>query len=52
MGADPFGSTTRQWPFDDGTESIENALNRLRAHFEFVKKLGVEYPYLNYFNFT
>jgi len=43
MGADPFGSETRRWPFDDGTESVDNALNRLRAHFEFVQKLGVEY---------
>jgi len=43
MGADPFGSNTRQWPFDDGTETVENALNRLRAHFEFLHKLGVEY---------
>lgn len=43
MGADPFGSTTRQWPFDNGTETIENALSVLRAHFEFVHKLGVEY---------
>jgi len=43
MGSDPFGSETRQWPFDDGTETVENALNRIRAHFEFVHKLGVEY---------
>lgn len=43
MGGDPFGANTRQWPFDDGTESIENALNRVRAHFEFIHKLGVEY---------
>jgi len=43
MGSDPFGSNTRQWPFDDGTESTENALNRIRAHFEFLHKLGVEY---------
>jgi len=43
MGADPFGAATRRWPFDDGTESVENALSVLRAHFEFVHKLGVEY---------
>jgi xylose isomerase len=43
MGGDPFGANTRQWPFDDGTESVENAVRRVRAHFEFVHKLGVEY---------
>jgi len=43
MGGDPFGNNTRQWPFDDGTDSLENALTRIRAHFEFVHKLGVEY---------
>lgn len=43
MGGDPFGNNTRQWPFDDGTESVENAISRIRAHFEFVSKLGVEY---------
>jgi len=40
---DPFGAETRRWPWDDGTESVANALNRIRAHFEFLKKLGVEY---------
>eukprot|EP01112_Ceratiomyxa_fruticulosa_P022891 TRINITY_DN8534_c0_g1_i1.p1 TRINITY_DN8534_c0_g1~~TRINITY_DN8534_c0_g1_i1.p1 ORF type:complete len:437 (-),score=105.78 TRINITY_DN8534_c0_g1_i1:206-1516(-) len=43
MGLDPFGAPTRQWAFDDGTETLENALRRLHAHFEFCQKLGVEY---------
>jgi len=43
MGSDPFGSNTRRWHFDDGTESVENAIRILHAHFEFVKKLGLEY---------
>lgn len=42
-GADPFGANTRRWHFDDGTETVENAIRRLHAHFEFVQKLGVEY---------
>jgi len=42
-GRDPFGSPTRRWLFDDGTETVENAIRRLHAHFEFVSKLGVEY---------
>jgi len=43
MGSDPFGSETRRWSFDDGTDSVENAIKRLHAHFEFLQKLGVEY---------
>jgi len=39
--ADQFGAPTRQMPWDDGSESIENARNRVRAAFEFFEKLGV-----------
>ena len=39
--ADPFGAGTRQMPWDDGTDSLENARNRVRAAFEFFEKLGV-----------
>ena len=39
--ADPFGAGTRQMPWDDGSESVENACNRVRAAFEFFEKLGV-----------
>ena len=38
--ADPFGPPTRQMPWDDGSESIENARNRVRAAFEFFDKVG------------
>ncbi len=40
-GADPFGAPTRLMPWDDGSETIENAQNRVRAAFEFFDKLGV-----------
>ena len=40
---DPFGRGTRQMPWDDGSESVENACNRVRAAFEFFEKLGVEF---------
>ncbi|MDY7010574.1 MAG: xylose isomerase, partial [Planctomycetota bacterium] len=40
-GADQFGQATRLMPWDDGTDSIENAVNRVRAAFEFFEKLGV-----------
>ena len=41
--ADPFGVGTRQMPWDDGSDSLQNAKNRIRAAFEFFEKLGVEF---------
>ncbi len=38
---DPFGVGTRLMPWDDGSDSLENAKNRVRAAFEFFEKLGV-----------
>jgi len=43
LGGDPFGANTRKFDFDDQSDSVENAIQRLRAHFEFLTKLGVEY---------
>ena len=40
-GADPFGYPTLYRPWDDGSDSMENAKRRLRAAFEFFVKLGV-----------
>jgi len=40
---DQFGGPTRLMPWDDGSESLENAKNRVRAAFEFFQKLGVEF---------
>lgn len=42
-GADPFGFPTQIRPWDDGSNTVENALRRVRAAFEFFQKLGVEY---------
>jgi len=42
-GADPFGAPTMIRPWDKGDDSIENAINRIRAAFEFFEKLGVEF---------
>jgi len=42
-GMDPFGFQTIYRSWDDGTQSVENALRRLRAAFEFMSKLGVEF---------
>ena len=42
-GADPFGSGTMERPWDDGSESVENAQNRARAAFELFEKLQAPY---------
>ncbi len=42
-GSDPFGAGTMQHPWDDGTESVENACNRARVAFEFFEKLQAPY---------
>lgn len=43
MGVDPFGSATLQRPWDDGSESVENAQKRVDVAFEFIEKLGVPF---------
>src|SRR5215510_13608548 len=42
-GSDPFGAATMQRPWEDGTESVENAIRRARVAFEFIEKLGAPY---------
>ncbi len=42
-GTDPFGSPTLKRPWDDGTNSVDNALRRVDVAFEFMTKLGVPY---------
>lgn len=42
-GTDIFGSSTKRWPWDDGEDSLTTAFDRMRANFEFLKKLGVEH---------
>ena len=42
-GSDPFGAGTMVRPWDDGSESVENAQNRARAAFEFIEKLGAPF---------
>jgi xylose isomerase len=41
--SDPFGVGTAIRPWDDGTNSVKNAQNRVRAAFEFMEKLGVPF---------
>ncbi|MGF1453185.1 MAG: xylose isomerase [Opitutales bacterium] len=40
---DPFGAGTAQMPWDDGSDSLDNALKRVDVFFEFLEKLGFEY---------
>ena len=42
-GSDPFGSNTMVRPWEDGTDSVENAKRRARVSFEFIEKLGAPY---------
>ncbi|MBQ1455546.1 MAG: xylose isomerase [Thermoguttaceae bacterium] len=42
-GSDPFGSATMLRPWDDGTDSIENARNRVRVFFEFLEKMSIPF---------
>ncbi len=42
-GADPFGPGTALRPWDDGSESVENAQNRARVAFEITEKLRAPY---------
>ena len=42
-GSDPFGPGTAVRPWDDGSPSVENAVNRVRVAFELIEKLGAPY---------
>ena len=42
-GTDPFGAPTLQRPWDDGTDSIDNALRRVDVAFDFMSRLGVPF---------
>jgi xylose isomerase len=41
--SDPFGVGTAIRPWDDGSNSVENAQNRARVAFEFIEKLGAPF---------
>jgi xylose isomerase len=42
-GSDPFGPGTMHRPWEDGTDSVANAQNRVRVAFEFIEKLGAPF---------
>ena len=40
--ADPFGPGTALMPWDDGSDSIDNAKKRADVFFEFLDKIGID----------
>src|ERR1019366_4238965 len=42
-GSDMFGAPTVIRPWDDNSDSLENAKRRVRAAFEFIEKLGAPF---------
>lgn len=40
---DPFGAGTAVMPWDDQTDSLQNALNRVPVFFEFLEKIDIDY---------
>lgn len=42
-GSDPFGPGTAVRPWDDGSDSVENACTRARVAFELIEKLGAPF---------
>ncbi len=42
-GSDPFGAATILRPWDDGSDSVENAQRRARVAFELIEKLGAPF---------
>ena len=41
--SDPFGVGTALMPWDDGTDSVENARTRVKAFFEFLEKSSIDF---------
>jgi xylose isomerase len=42
-GADPFGETTHIFPWDEKTDAIEKAKDKMDAAFEFITKMNLPY---------
>ena len=40
---DPFGTGTAVMPWDDGSNSVENAVTRVDVFFEFLEKIGIDF---------
>lgn len=43
LGVDPFGKETMERPWDQGKDGLDKSKERIKAAFEFMEKLGLEY---------
>lgn len=43
VGADPFGEGTHAFPWNNSSDPIQSAKNKMDAAFEFISKLGLPY---------
>ncbi len=43
VGADPFGAGTRIMPWEEATDPVKRAMDKMDAAFEFMTKLGIKY---------
>ncbi|MEY3950142.1 MAG: xylose isomerase, partial [Verrucomicrobiota bacterium] len=41
--SDPFGAGTALMPWDDGSDSLDNALRRIPVFFEFLQKCQIDF---------
>ncbi|MED6307090.1 MAG: xylose isomerase, partial [Planctomycetota bacterium] len=41
--SDPFGAGTARMPWDDWSDSVQNARRRVEAFFEFLQKCGIDW---------
>ena len=42
-GSDPFGSATRPMPWNDSSDPMQKAKDKMDAAFEFITKMGIPY---------
>ena len=42
-GVDPFGSPTKKFPWDEATDPLQAARDRMDAAFEFITKMGIPF---------
>ena len=42
-GSDPFGPGTQHFPWDESSDAVQRAKDKMDAAFEFITKLGVPY---------
>lgn len=41
-GSDPFGSSTKAWPWNADKDPLQAAFKAMHANFELMSKLGID----------